>query len=87
MFWALAQIGEDIARWRREGYEEGFKEGYERGLKLGREEAREELRERLRDKYRMEFLRELVERNIALPREILDEVNGDGGYLPRSWLF
>ena len=83
MFWALAQIGEDIARWRREGYEEG----YERGLKLGREEARKELRERLREKYRMEFLRELVERNVVLPPEILAEVNGDGGYLPRSWLF
>ena len=87
MFWALAQIGEDIARWQREGYEEGFKEGYERGLKLGREEARQELRERLRKEGRMEFLRELVERNVALPPEILDEVNGDGGYLPRSWLF
>ena len=71
MFWALAQIGEDIARWRREGYEEGFKEGLERGRKLGREEGREE--------GRREFLRELVERNVALPPEILDEI--------RSWLF
>ena len=74
MFWALAQIGEDIARWRREGYEEGFKEGLEQGRKLAREKALEKGRE----EGRREFLRELVERNIALPPEILDEI--------RSWL-
>ncbi len=82
MFWALAQIGEDIARWRREGYEEGFKQGYEEGFKQGLEQgrklAREEAREKWREEGRREYLRELVERNIALPPEILDEI--------RSWL-
>lgn len=87
MFWALAQIAKDLEkrradereRQRRAGWEDGYKQGVEEGLRRGLELGME--------KGRGEFIRELVERNVALPPEILDEVNRDGGYLPRSWLF
>ena len=58
MFWALAQRQKDIDKARGQGRKEGREEGREKGLQEGREQV----------------IREMVERGVDLPPEILKDL-------------
>ena len=70
MLWALAQRQKDIDKARLEGEqkgrEEGVEEGRQEGIAEGKAEGRQEGREQM--------LRELAERGINLPPEILEDL-------------
>ena len=62
MLWALAQRHKDMEKAREEGREEGKKQGREEGNKQGREEGKEQV------------LRDLLDRGVELPPELLKEM-------------
>ncbi len=78
MLWALAQRQKDIDKARLEGEqkgrEEGVEEGRQEGIAEGREEGRQEGKAEGRQEGREQMLRELAERGINLPPEILEDL-------------
>ena len=78
MLWALAQRQKDIDKARLEGEQkgrvEGIEEGRQEGIAEGREEGRQEGKAEGRQEGREQMLRELAERGINLPPEILEDL-------------
>ncbi len=74
MLWALAQRQKDIDKARLEGEQKGREEGVEEGRQEGIAEGRQEGIAEGRQEGRERTLRELAERGINLPPEILEDL-------------